>query len=373
MHRHRACARCVACLLALGLWLPRAADALDPRLSGLNDWLYVLQPSGAAAITAIGATSFDGVVMDYSADGGASGEFTPAEVAALRATGKVVLAYLSIGEAEDYRWYWDPAWNDDPPPDPDAPAWLGPFNPDFPNNYKVRFWQAPWQGVLFGTASGAAQSSLDRILDQGFDGIYLDIIDAFTFWFEQGERSRLQARQDMVALVQALAQYARVSRNRPNFLVFPQNGDDIVLDDGGNLDALGLAYLATIDGIGVEDVFYSETTAVPPAEVAFRTGVLAHYLAAGGATRKVIVVDYVWDAANPGGAANINRYNDFEAQALASGYVPYAAVRDRNLDEILTVAAAGGILQPQPKPGGAGIFADGFETGDTSAWSLTLP
>ncbi|MFN7960590.1 MAG: MJ1477/TM1410 family putative glycoside hydrolase [Thermoanaerobaculia bacterium] len=363
----------VASLLALALFAS-PGGAVDSRLAGLNDWLYVLQPNGAASITAIGATSFDGVVMDYSSDGGASGEFTPAQVAALKATGKVVLAYLSIGEAEDYRWYWNPAWVDQGPPDPDAPSWLGPSNPDFPNNYKVRYWQPGWQGLLFGTPSGTAKSTLDRILDQGFDGIYLDIIDAFTFWSEdQGERTRLAARQDMVALVSALANYARVTRGHSRFLVFPQNGDDIILDDAGNLDALGLSYLAAIDGIGVEDVFYNELTPVPPAEVAFRTSVLAHYLAEAGRTRKVILVDYVWDAANPGGSANINRYNDFEAQAAAAGYVGYAAVRDRNLDEILTVAASGGFAVPQPKPGGSGVFTDGFETGDTSGWAAVGP
>ncbi len=236
--------RWISTLAVLSLILAGPASGLDPRLAAINDWLYVLQPSGAASITAITATSFDGVVMDYSADGGASGEFTAAEIAALRNSGKLVLAYLSIGEAEDYRWYWDPTWNDDPPPDPDAPSWLGPFNPLFPNNYKVRYWQPAWQAILFGTPSGANKSSLDRILDQGFDGIYLDIIDGFTYWSEENvERTRLQARTDMAALVAALGNYARLTRGRPNFLVFPQNGDDIILNDVGNLDALGQNYL----------------------------------------------------------------------------------------------------------------------------------
>jgi cysteinyl-tRNA synthetase, unknown class len=98
--------------LALGVVTGGPSGAVDPRLAGANDWLYVLQPSGAADLSAVAASRFDGVVMDYSADGGASGEFTAAEVAALKASGKTVIAYLSIGEAEDYRWYWSPTWND---------------------------------------------------------------------------------------------------------------------------------------------------------------------------------------------------------------------------------------------------------------------
>ena len=173
-------------LAVAGLGLSLPAEALDPRLQDVNDLVYVLQPGvpGATPVE-IAATEFDLVVMDYSADGDEASEFTAQQIADLKATGKVVLAYLSVGEAEDYRWYWDSTWNDDPPPDPDAPAWLGPFNPSFPNNYKVRYWQAAWQGILFGTTSGPAKSYLDRIVDQGFDGIYLDIIDAYEYFEEQ--------------------------------------------------------------------------------------------------------------------------------------------------------------------------------------------
>ena len=46
----------------------------------------------------------------------------------------MVLAYLSIGEAEDYRGYWDPSWVDaSGVPIPGvAPAWLGAENPECP-------------------------------------------------------------------------------------------------------------------------------------------------------------------------------------------------------------------------------------------------
>ena len=360
--------------LALLLTTPAHARPLDPRLANLNDWLYVLQPSGAASLAAIQASAFDGVVIDYSSDGTGATQFTPAEIAALKASGKVVVAYMSIGEAESYRFYWNSTWNDGGPNDPDAPPWLGPENPDFAGNYKVRYWQPAWQQIIFGVQSGPSESYLDRILDQGFDGVYLDIIDAFTFWFEQGERSRLQARNDMVAFVQGLAQHARLTRNRPDFLVFPQNGEDLIVDDSEQLDMLGLAYLDTIDGIGVEDVFYDELTLNPAPDITFRTGLLQSYLQAGGDRRIVISVDYVWDPTNPTAPANVNRHNDYKSKATNAGYLPYAALRDRNLDEILNVPASGGFTPAQPLPGGGGlIFYDGFETGDTSGWGVVVP
>lgn len=359
-----------AALLAV-LAIPAAA--LDPRLEAANDWLYVLQ-WGDVMPGDVGTSSFDLAVVDYSLDGGAGGELTAEQVATLKSGGRTVLAYLSIGEAEDYRYYWDPAWADQPAPDPDAPSWLGPTNPDWAGNYKVRYWQTAWQAILFGTASGPSKSYLDRIVDQGFDGIYLDIVDAFYYWSEINvERTRAQARQDMIALVEALASYARTTRGRSDFLVVPQNALDIVWDGSESLDALGLGYLVTIDGVGVEDLFYNETAPQPSAEVAYRTDALADYLSAGGDSRRVLVVDYVWDAANPTGGSNVTRYNDFESQTLAAGYVPYAAVLDRDLDEIVVVATGGGFAEPQPKPGGGGVvFTDGFESGNLAAWSSSV-
>ncbi len=366
------CARSVAIVLLATLAVP--ADALDPRLQAINDWLYVLQWDTGVTAGDVAGASFDLAVVDYSLDGGESGELTAQEVAALRGGGQIVLAYLSIGEAEDYRYYWDPAWADQPAPDPDAPSWLGPTNPDWAGNYKVRYWEAAWQAILFGTASGPSKSYLDRIVDQGFDGVYLDIVDAFYYWSEVNvERPRAQARQEMVTLVGALASYARTSRGRSDFLVVPQNALDIVWDEDENVDAVGLAYLAAIDAVGVEDLFYDETTPQPPADVGYRSAALAEYLSAGGESRRVLVVDYVWDAASPTGAANVDRYNDFEAETLAAGYVPYAAVRDRDLDEIVVVEAGGGFVEAQPKPGGGGVvFADGFESGDLTAWSSSV-
>ncbi len=361
--------------LLLSALLALPGYCLDPRLEGVNDLLYVLQPGTAGATPVeIAATDFDLVVMDYSADGDEISEFSAQQISDLKASGKVVLAYFSIGEAEDYRWYWDPTWNDDPPPDPDAPTWLGPFNPDFPTNYKVRYWQASWQAILFGTTSGPNKAYLDRIIDQGFDGIYLDIIDGFDFWSNQmPERTREQARQDMMGLVQALGNYARTTRGVSGFLVFPQNGSDIVRDDNFDLDASGLAYLGAIDGIGIEDIFYDELTPQTPAEIQFRTQVLADYLSAGGNTRLVVATDYVWDPTAPGSSANINRFNDFHDRCLSAGYVAYAAFRDRNLDEILEVTATGGFHFSQPKAASGGLFSDGFESGDTSAWSSAVP
>lgn len=93
---------------------------------------------------------------------------------------RLVLSYLSIGEAESYRPYWRKEWdrNNDGRPEAAAPAWLERENPSWEGNYKVRYWDASWQELIF-TGTG---SYLSAILERGFDGVYLDIIDAFLYF-----------------------------------------------------------------------------------------------------------------------------------------------------------------------------------------------
>ena len=89
---------------------------------------------------------------------------------------RLVISYMSVGEAEDYRYYWKDEWKKNPP------EWLDEENPDWKGNYKVKYWIKSWQKIIYGNDD----SYLDKILSVGFDGVYLDIIDAFEY-FEDKE------------------------------------------------------------------------------------------------------------------------------------------------------------------------------------------
>ncbi len=60
----------------------------------------------------------------------------------------------------------------------DKPDWLDKENPDWEGNYKVWYWEKDWQDIIFGNDN----SYLKKILNAGFDGVYLDIIDAFEYY-----------------------------------------------------------------------------------------------------------------------------------------------------------------------------------------------
>lgn len=326
---------------------PNSADPNigDPSAVGRDDLLYVLQPD-AVSVNALANADFYWLVLEPSVDGGASGDFSAAEVSQIRDDGpcqKRILAYLSIGEAEYYRDYWDPAWVDagGAPIPGVAPNWLGPSNPNYPGNYKVRYWDPDWQALLFGTTSGPDKTPLDRIIDQGFDGVYLDIVDAYEFWGpedEGNELSRMTARRHMIDLVAAIADYARGTRGATGFLVFPQNAGDIIRDDDYEFDADTTRYFAAISGIGQEDLYYDELTAQPADEIEYVLEQLREFAARG---KTVLVTDYVVNAGNPAAAANNARVSDFYAGCRAEGFVPYAANNDRDLNEIVTFVGAG--------------------------------
>jgi cysteinyl-tRNA synthetase len=110
--------------------------------------------------------------MDYSFDGSDANRFTPNHITALKTKPdqkrRRVIAYMSIGEAESYRFYWQPGWT------VGNPGFLEEENSDWPGNYKVRYWDAEWQKIIF--------EYLTRIVQAGFDGVYLDIVDAYEYF-----------------------------------------------------------------------------------------------------------------------------------------------------------------------------------------------
>lgn len=146
---------------------------------------------------------------------------------------RTVLAYLSIGEAERYRPYWDRAWQEHG----GTPPWLGPVNPKWVENYPVRFWDADWQRRIFGSPA----ASLDRIIDQGFDGVYFDRADVFSEWTSE----RRTAEADMVTFVTSLSAYAR--NQKPDFLVVMQNAEELLRRP---------PLISVLDGIAKEDLWY---------------------------------------------------------------------------------------------------------------------
>jgi len=226
--------RIITILTALMLSLPLMADRAD--LSWVESWGYQLQNIN---LNILEQSPYDALVIDYSQDGSDGSAFSSDEIASLQAQGKVVLAYLSIGEAEDYRFYWKKNWREG------KPNFIGKENPNWDGNYKVKYWQSGWWKRV-------VRPYLNRIIKAGFDGVYLDIIDGYYYYGTKDNRLKKRANQ-MVKLVNKIAKYSR-KRAGDNFIITPQNGLSI-LDDSSKKKRN--QYIKTIDSIGIESLYFN--------------------------------------------------------------------------------------------------------------------
>ncbi len=182
------------------------------------------------------------IVIDYSFDGCESGKLKPEELNKIRSgkDNRKILSYLSIGEAEDYRFYWNKKWKKN------KAEFLMPENPKWEGNFKVKYWNDEWQKIIL--------TYLDEIIEQGFDGIFLDIVDGYGY-FEEGKNGEYidnkinpetnnSYRKDMILWVEKLATYAKLKNKK--FIIIPQNAPELLTNKN---------YLNIIDGIALEDLF----------------------------------------------------------------------------------------------------------------------
>lgn len=146
-------------------------------ISDAKNFLYLINPGNFATkqefISVVNATNYDVVIMDLFFD---DISFTSDEIDQLKLKNnggsRIIIAYMSIGEAEDYRYYWKDSWK------VGSPGWIAKENPNWDGNYKVKYWNSDWQEIIFGNDA----SYLKKIVDSHFDGVYLDIIDAFEYF-----------------------------------------------------------------------------------------------------------------------------------------------------------------------------------------------
>ncbi|MEQ1717607.1 MAG: MJ1477/TM1410 family putative glycoside hydrolase [Hyphomicrobium sp.] len=303
----------------------------------VRHWGYRLQggsrkaKSRALSVGDLARAPHDLIVMDFSRDGSDQGAFSEADIQLLKSrpdTNSVVVAYISIGEASDYRGHWQDAWTDYDDPEKRAagvlndasPAWLGAWNEKWPASRKVRYWDKDWQDIIFNTDR---TGWLDRIVAAGFDGAYLDIVLGYYHWAsEVSEADRRpgdpeterEAAARMIDFITAMAAHAR--ETNPEFLIIPQNGafiiDALEDEDHPRRDA----YLETISAIACEDLFYrgekDENNAFEPDADAI-DALERDFIDSG---KPVLSVDYVSDK---------KKIAKYFAEAASKRFLPYAA------------------------------------------------
>ncbi len=261
---------CLLAVASLCLSAPKkkAGPPAGPRadLSGIRNWAIQLQ---GADINEVVAAGFDCVVIDYSRDGTDAGAYSYSEIERVRNSGTVTLAYLSLGEASDFRFFWKASWREG------NPSYIGPANPNYPGVYKAKYWKRGWWTQV-------VRPHLDRILDAGFDGVCLDGIDSYWFWFLQGY-DPVESADRMAQLVRKVAQYAR-ERAGESFIICPNNG--LAMLDDASVEWRS-KYLSDIDAVVVESLFYNYFS---PEDQAYRLWKLEQFAAEG---KKILNAEYI--------------------------------------------------------------------------------
>lgn len=288
-----------------GLGNPPARANPAAALAAARSWGYQLQDLDIAEAA---ASPFDLLVIDYARDGSDDTALTRKDVARLKqragGTQRLVYAYVSVGEAESYRFYWQADWKKSPP------LWLLSENPDWKENFAVAYWDQGWQRILF----GSPQAYIDRIAAAGFDGIYLDKCDVHEDLARREKaiaRTRDDPEADMAHLIGAIADYVR--RNHPGLGIIMQNAEHLLERD---------AVRDAIDAVAKEELLYGQSGGArrnAKSETADSKAALDLLHRDGKA---VFVVEYLDDAKKAAEAA---------AEVRGLGYVPYIAKQDREL------------------------------------------
>ena len=230
-----------------GMPVHSAQEARRLKLRQVKSWAYQIQGlEDEGAVDALAHSDYDLIVVEPVRSLKGSEDFdTAGMVARLHDEGKLVLAYVDVGEAEDYRRYWGDDWVAPSADEPGEPDFLITVDPaGWSGDYPVAFWDERWKDILIYDDD----SLMDMVLDDGFDGVYLDWIEAYRdeTVAAAAEHLGIDPAQGMVAFVQEIADYGR--GRSESFLVIPQNAAELAQEVP--------EYLDIIDGLAQEDLSF---------------------------------------------------------------------------------------------------------------------
>lgn len=157
--------------------IPEIHNENSQDISSIKDvqnYLYLINSKNFDSkkdfIDTINQTNFDLIIIDSYY---LSFPFTDAEIESLKVKkngGKrLVIAYMNIGAAENWRNYWKPEWK------LGNPKWLKKPYEGYENEIFVEYWNPQWQKIILKDSD----SYLQKIINANFDGVYLDNVEAF--------------------------------------------------------------------------------------------------------------------------------------------------------------------------------------------------
>jgi cysteinyl-tRNA synthetase len=289
------------------------APKANNKLHDVKFWAYQIQDQTAdGALDALVDSHYDMLVIDDVSTVVEDEDYDmKAAVEKLKKSGKIVIAYIDIGEAEDYRWYWEKGWK------VGNPEFIETIDPDgWSGNYPVQYWEKEWQDIIYGDED----AYIDKLIANGFDGIYLDWIEAYSEdkVMAAAKKEGKDREKEMINFIKGFSDYSR--KKKPGFLVIAQNAVEL-----GQYEE----YLKIIDGVAQEQIWFdgsadakgsaSEGDYAMPSTGLFSSEYYLDYLENfKTANVPVFTVDYATKKENVDKAYKVS---------LKNGFNPYVSIR----------------------------------------------
>ncbi len=220
------------------------------RLHAAQTWMYQIQGiDEPGALSALAATNYPLLVIEPGHNFKELPDNMAANLSALRTapdgSKRLLLAYVDIGQAEDYRDYWASNWQAPTGNEAGSPDFLVTIDPDgWSGNYVVAYWDTRWKDLWLGP-----QGIVAELAQAGFDGIYLDWVEAYDDErvMARADDSNLDPAEEMINFIEEIGEAGdAVSKN---FLVVAQNAPYLI-------DANAARYAQVVDALAVEDTWF---------------------------------------------------------------------------------------------------------------------
>ena len=217
-------------------------------LRSVRHWMYQLQGmEDPVSLAKLAQSPYDLLVIEptFTLKGESSFD-AKAMVAKLKAAkpNRLVVAYVDIGEAERFRTYWEKTWMLPTKKRSGSPDFLLAPDPDgWKDDVSIKFWHPQWRKIWLGE-----NGLLQQIMQAGFDGVYLDWIEAY---HEPGvvkaaKEAGVDPTKAMVDFIADIRQQVRAVK--PQGVVIAQNAPTLIGEEP--------RYAGLIDGVGFEDTWF---------------------------------------------------------------------------------------------------------------------
>ena len=174
-------------ILPISSWqgLGMVSSGSIQNLSDAKNYLYLISDENyltkTSMLNAIKNTVYDVIIIDLFYNNTA---FTLDEIKRIQTksddvTKRLVIAYINVGAAETFRYYWS-EWKN--------PPFLVKRYFGYPDEYWAGYWTPEWQKLIFNNGNAKDlndKSYIKKIIDAGFDGAYLDNVEAYMEIFEK--------------------------------------------------------------------------------------------------------------------------------------------------------------------------------------------